>query len=202
MSAADEERLPPGGFSLGHGFPKWFETNGRLATPNEKLQNLIGPACDGFDPRPHPMSHATEADSPVTSFITREETQVHQEGNWCLVGHSDFTLPGIVEVLKYLKKSFEDEAMLDALPPDAAGNSGAWHAWRAYRKTAQVSSVAGNDQRIDRQKCFASVETKNTQSTSGWNWDGVWADRVKKGVEASVSAMALYGNTSGDDNVV
>ena len=34
-----------------------------------------------------------------------------------------------------------------------------------------------------------------------WNWDGVWAERVKKGVSASISEQMLYGGTEGDDTV-
>ena len=41
----------------------------------------------------------------------------------------------ITEVLEYLKCAFDDETTLDTLPLEAAGNSGAWKAWRAYRRS-------------------------------------------------------------------
>ncbi|KAI9691961.1 MAG: hypothetical protein M1820_009669 [Bogoriella megaspora] len=35
---------------------------------------------------------------------------------------------------------------------------------------------------------------------SEWNWEGVWEERVKKGIQSSISDSILYGsNTTGDD---
>ena len=85
--------------------------------------------------------------------------------------------PSIIEVLRYIKRVFEDEAFLDELPLDAAGNPGAWHAWRAHRKKSKYN--------------------ESERPSNGWNWDGVWAERVKKGVSGSLSEAVLFGE--GDD---
>ncbi|KAK4197227.1 hypothetical protein QBC40DRAFT_232582 [Triangularia verruculosa] len=38
------------------------------------------------------------------------------------------------EVLRYIKSTFDDEGVLDEVPLEAAGNPGAWHAWRTHRR--------------------------------------------------------------------
>ncbi|CAI4210674.1 unnamed protein product [Parascedosporium putredinis] len=35
-----------------------------------------------------------------------------------------------------------------------------------------------------------------------WNWDGVWEDRVKKNITASLSEPVLYGGGNGIDDVI
>ena len=40
---------------------------------------------------------------------------------------------GVYEVLRYVRSAFDEEEVLDAMPLEAAGNPGAWHAWRTYR---------------------------------------------------------------------
>ena len=94
----------------------------------------------------------------------------------------------ITEVLEYMKRMFDDETALDALPLEAAGNSGAWKAWRAYRSI----NAAGS-------KLVDSVPSTHRQDE--WSWDGVWEERVRKGIDASIAESTLYGGTSGDDLV-
>ena len=89
---------------------------------------------------------------------------------------------GIGMILLYLKVSFDDEAILDALPLAAAENLGAWHAWQAYRRTS--SDIVGS----------------KDDAHSGWNWDDVWLDRVQKGIDASISDSVLYGKYPGSAN--
>lgn len=35
-----------------------------------------------------------------------------------------------------------------------------------------------------------------------WNWEGVWEERVRRGVEASQSDAVLYGHALGRDDLV
>ena len=36
-----------------------------------------------------------------------------------------------------------------------------------------------------------------------WSWDGVWKERVRKGIDASIAESTLYGNpTSASDDLV
>ena len=95
----------------------------------------------------------------------------------------------IAEVLNYLKHAFDDEIALDALPLEAAGNSGAWKAWRAYRRSNETDS-----------KLVDSVPSLHRQDE--WSWDGVWEERVRKGIDSSIAESTLYGGTGGGDDLV
>ena len=95
----------------------------------------------------------------------------------------------ILDVLQYLKHSFDDESALDTLPLEAAGNSGAWKAWRAYRRTYNpYSSTPALEH-------WAKPQDE-------WSWDGVWEMRVRKGVDASIAESTLYGGVATADDLV
>src|SRR3989337_2223388 len=48
VSATDEERLPPGGFSLRHGFPEWFGRGARRSAERVRTESsLLSPTRDG-----------------------------------------------------------------------------------------------------------------------------------------------------------
>lgn len=91
--------------------------------------------------------------------------------------------------MEYMKRAFDDETALDVLPLEAAGNSGAWKAWRAYRRSNETDS-----------KLVDSVPSLHRQDE--WNWDGVWEERVRKGIDASIAESTLYGGTAGGDDLV
>lgn len=95
----------------------------------------------------------------------------------------------IVEVLQYLKRSFDDEGALDTLPLEAAGNSGAWKAWRAHRRSNNPDAST------------LSLEMQAKQQDE-WSWDGVWEMRVRKGIDASIAESTLYGGVTGGDHLV
>lgn len=95
----------------------------------------------------------------------------------------------MTEVLEYMKRAFDDETALDTLPLEAAGNSGAWKAWRAYRRSNETGS-----------KLVDSVPSLSKQSE--WSWEGVWEDRVRKGIDASIAESTLYGGTGGGDDQI
>ena len=62
----------------------------------------------------------------------------------------------------------DDAEVLDSVPLSAAANPGAWQAWRTYRGNAE-------------------------EAQQGWNWEGVWEERVRKGVEGSLAEPVLFG---------
>lgn len=95
----------------------------------------------------------------------------------------------MAEVLEYMKCTFDDETALDTLPLEAAGNSGAWKAWRAYRRRNERES-----------KLVDSVPNMHKQNE--WNWDGVWEERVRKAIDASIADSTLYGASGGGDDLV
>ena len=99
-------------------------------------------------------------------------------------------LPMMNEVLKYVKRSFSEDDFLDSVPLAVAGNAGAWKAWRAHRASLglELPGLTGSEGSLD--------------DREEWNWDGVWEQRVRKGVESSKSDPVLYGGTTGGDDVV
>ena len=171
VSAAEEELLPPGGLSLRHGFPEWYE---------DSTGNIAGSSDHDWRPADRGMIRVRDASGVQTLQTSRK--------------------PHVVEVLQYLRVVFDTEAVIDAIPLEAAANSGAWHAWRSFRS----KTVSG---RLSPAKPF-SVEPSETSSDrsesprrqpggarqpSEWTWQGVWQDRVRKSIQASNAEPALFG---------
>lgn len=206
VSASDQERLPPGGFSLRHGFPQWFG-RGRRSLVEAKRSSAqqasspdSAPAAVGV---PTPSS-ATSAASGTSLYSLKSNKSI-----------------SVYEILRYIRSAFDEEEVLDSVPLTAAGNPGAWHAWRTHRRAAGKFSDEGastsshqDDQRteekdeVGKTQELENVEkAKSTTSTTArhpgeWNWDGVWEDRVKKGIAASLSEPVLYGETNKSDDLV
>jgi len=166
VSASDQERLPPGGFSLRHGFPQWFST-----------------ARDG-------------AKSPAHAVDKSEIT--------------------IMDILEYLRKAFNDETFLDSIPLEAAANQGAYHAWHTHR-----ARKLGTSRAVSPQSGISSKRSSGIEAISGtlsgekdtsinargrrpgqWNWDGVWEDRIRRGIQSTVSEQALFGSASAADELI
>lgn len=156
VSANDDERLPPGGFSLRYAFPTWFDQ----------------------------VKHRIAWSTYSKDSIAFNET---------LGPNSESRKSCIVDVLEYVKTAFDDASTLDDLPFEAAGNPGAWKAWRAHRKRFSEDEGKISD--------TGSNTSESMGHPSEWNWDGVWQDRVRKGIDASISAPVLYGSSGHDDPV-
>ena len=161
--------------SLRYGFPEWFES-GRADSDNK-------------DP---PSSNAGVAERDAAS---RADTV-----------RSTMQPPLTVEVLQYMRIVFDTEAMLDAVPLEAAANPGAWHAWRSYRARGLAGRASPVAHLPSSPSDTASERSPSPRQQPGgarkpaeWNWQGVWEDRVKKSVQASISEPALF---AGDNNEV
>jgi hypothetical protein len=193
VSATDDERLPPGGFSLRHGFPQWFGRRARNAASSSR-QTSAQQQLAHTPPR-QPMaslgsggtssSKNSAGDSPGFAETHRKEVSTF-------------------EVLHYIRSAFDDEMVLDSIPVEAAGNPGAWHAWRTHRQAsgkvfADTATGASNPSGIT-----AAAPGSNTavRKPGEWDWEGVWEERVKKGVAASLSDPVLYGGVGAADDVV
>lgn len=178
VSATDDERLPPGGFSLRHGFPHWF---GRARRSIVSSREVSGPAVDSTAQAVTPVRSAVENATSGGSGSSPPATGV-----------------SIVTILNYIRSTFSEEAVLDSISLEAAANPGAYHAWRAYRGPAlsaqqslsPVSATSGEGSTLGRNR-----------RPGEWNWDGVWEERVKRAVNASLSESVLYGTSTGDDIV-
>lgn len=193
VSATDDERLPPGGFSLRHGFPEWF---GRVRRSAEaSLSAPTSPIAEHTSIFPSPDPGAA-AGGVGPSYMQTNRPVV-----------------SMYQVLKYIKSAFDKPDVLDSVPLDAAGNPGAWHAWRTHRRKQQAKQAEGDN----KQGSDGTPATPSPKKPSGdkrpvsqtvprkpgeWNWDGVWEDRVKKGVAASLSEPVLYGGTTINDELV
>lgn len=112
------------------------------------------------------------------------------------------------EVLRYIRSAFDDEDVLDSVPLEAAGNPGAWHAWRSHRKLTAGTTLPGQDESVGvgsaggAQTEMAPATPLTTRRPGEWNWEGVWEERVKKGIAASLSEGVLFGNAGTADEVV
>ncbi|TQV98743.1 hypothetical protein V2A60_007551 [Cordyceps javanica] len=196
VSATDDERLPPGGFSLRHGFPEWF---GRVRRSAEaSLSTPTSPVAEqslSFTNSPDPT---TSAGAPPPSHAQISSSV------------------SMYQVLRYIKSAFDKPEVLDSVPLDAAGNPGAWHAWRTHRRKQQTKQAEGGGDGAapvtpSPKKAAAAAASGEKKPVVGqsaprkpgeWNWDGVWEDRVKKGVAASLSEPVLYGGTTLNDELI
>ena len=195
VSARDEERLPPGGFSLKHYFPTWFHLAKQNAT-------LAGSSSGSYQTPSSQHKITAEALSSTVS-VSSAPLQVPLPPTWLIPGRS-----GIAEVLTYVKKAFDDETTLDNLPFEYAGNPGAWNAWRAHRRKALEKEESRAPRPADSQRLRDSdkgqggdVQSKSIRQPDEWNWDGVWQERVQKGIDASISDPVLYGSNGSDEPV-
>ncbi|KAG9852525.1 hypothetical protein KCU98_g3459, partial [Aureobasidium melanogenum] len=166
VHATDDERLPPGGFSLRHGFPQWF---GRK--------------------KPKPTSQVG---------LGEETASVSERSQ------SSYGPLAIVQILFYMRSAFDTAEVLDKVPLEAAGNPGAWHAWQTHR--ARVIGTAPRSATPEDGKTPASPTSRQqpggARRPGQWNWEGVWEERVKKGVQASVSQQTLFGTAGSNDDLI
>lgn len=198
VSATDEERLPPGGFSLRHGFPSWFGRASKRRTASQHTSTLQTPprssrATGGGGGRD---SNSSTPNSKIAASEGSPSSAGRGGGTGGTAATSDSTGSksfldvhkrdvSTFEVLSYIRSTFDDETVLDSVPLEAAGNPGAWHAWRTNRG---YNNLPEGD--------------PSARKPGEWNWEGVWEQRVKKGIEASLSEPVLYGGVGGVDDTV
>lgn len=201
VSATDDERLPPGGFSLRHGFPHWFGRAKRSelasgpssrnvswkSTGTETEQNTKPTAPSTEDDVSSDAPEVTETEEVVNSTENPRIAQIPSE---CQFAETRKVVP-VAELLDYIRSTFDDESVLDSLPVEVAGNPGAWHAWKAHRRGADTSRSwkKGSPQ---------------ARQPGDWHWDGIWARRVHDEIEASHSDPMLFGGATrgGGDEMV
>ncbi|KAI0888937.1 UBC-like protein [Annulohypoxylon maeteangense] len=193
VSATDAERLPPGGFSLRHGFPGWFRRSSRSQNVSSGRQS--SGQQDGIQtPHRPPPPSMSSAGTPGSkgSAVGASPGFAETKGNEI----------STYEVLRYIRSTFNDDDVLDSVPIEAAGNPGAWRAWRQYRIdngkvfSETTSSAGATDTNPE-------VKTPDPARKPGeWNWEGVWEERVKKAVTASLSEPVLYGGVGAADDVI
>lgn len=209
-SATDEERLPPGGFSLRHEFPHWF----RRAKTSDTCSTTSSRKVSGSQDGPTKLALGANGPSISVSPASGKLAQIFQSPRsesaapmQVFRSRNSYSAPSILEVLYYVKRAFDDHTTLDQLPLEAAGNLGAWKAWRAHRGStpqnmmpeSKIVSIADND---SRKQTFLEPLSNYTKQQDDWSWEGVWEKRVREGIEASISDVALYGSSAGIDDIV
>lgn len=199
VSATDEERLPPGGFSLRHGFPAWFGRASKRHTARQhasmlqtppRSSRVIGGGGGGGDSNSSTPNSKIAASDGSPSPVGRDQSTGGTAGSAGSTGSKSFLdvhkrEVSTFEVLSYIRSTFDDETVLDSVPLEAAGNPGAWHAWRTNRGD---NSLPEGD--------------PSARKPGEWNWEGVWEGRVEKGIAVSLSEPVLYGGVGGVDDTV
>ncbi|KAG9242551.1 small conjugating protein ligase-like protein [Calycina marina] len=203
--------LPPGGFSLRHGFPLWFgRSHAKLPTSEP------GTASQDCSSTPRQTSTSANNCNSMNSSAKALSTGSSAGHLSAKASH-----PTIYEVLRYIRSAFDDETVLDLTPLEAAANPGAWHAWRSYRIKAgvilppeimdiksdhDVVSDGGNETNSSQgvlvgYQALAGGTSASTQARrpGEWNWEGVWEVRAKRGIDGSIAESALFGKEAGDD---
>ncbi|KAI0132521.1 ubiquitin-conjugating enzyme/RWD-like protein [Xylariales sp. AK1849] len=192
VSATDAERLPPGGFSLRHGFPTWF---GRQTRNRAESRQTSAQQQSTQTPPRQPAASLSSGGTPSSKNSAAGDSP----------GFADTKGKDIstYEVLRYVRSTFDDENVLDSLPLEAAGNPGAWHAWRTHRQAGgKVLLDANNSNAMATTSESAPAPKGAVRKPGEWNWEGVWEERVKKGVAASLSEPVLYGGVGAGDDVI
>ncbi|KAK2786012.1 hypothetical protein FQN52_008008 [Onygenales sp. PD_12] len=211
VSATDEERLPPGGFSLRHGFPHWFG-RARRSTANSAAssRNVSGADTNEPDGRINEDQEETTPKTPVSKAVG---SSVSEQSFKNLVSspparaspvplgkpyasQARVEVP-VLKVLNYIRSTFDDESVLDSITLEAAGNPGAWHAWRSHRRLGNKDGGDGLDNQVKR-------GSPQARRPGEWNWEGVWAKRVQTGIETSYLESVLFGSNSrgGSDDMI
>ena len=225
VSATDAERLPPGGFSLRDGFPDWFGRGARRSAERRRSGSSQTPSRGGTATNTNAVeSPASETGSSVSPTPGRRTGESYSGGADITAGVTERV--STCDVLRYVRSAFDDAEVLDVVPLEAAGNPGAWHAWRAHRiKTGAICPAPPAAEPRDRSPWHDGLsDDEESSGSSGveghqrlpggtkgaslaarrpgeWSWEGVWEVRVKKGVEASLADAVLFGNSAGDDPI-
>ncbi|KAL8841886.1 MAG: hypothetical protein Q9170_000759 [Blastenia crenularia] len=186
VSSIDEERLPPGGFGLRDAFPHWFAGSEHAAPSSVSSSINVNTSVNNDDD------------------LKNEETTSPKPETWPSPGRQE---PGalIIKVLGYVKSAFDEDRVLDELPLHCAADSGAWKAWQAHRRETleyDESRTTFSD-RLRSTKAPSAIEKPQLRARhpDEWSWEGVWKERVRRGIEASTSEPALFGAGGGDEIV-
>ncbi|KAJ5642187.1 hypothetical protein N7490_006187 [Penicillium lividum] len=199
VSATDDERLPPGGFSLRHGFPHWFgraKRSGLVSgTSSRNVSGKNGVIVKEERAKPISPSAEDDATSDAPGPVETEEVadiespRIAQIPSDAQFAEARNVVP-VAELLDYIRSTFDNESVLDSLPVEVAGNPGAWHAWKAHRRGGDSGDwKKGSPQ---------------ARQPGDWHWDGIWAKRVQVEIEASHSDPMLFGGAArgGGDEMI
>jgi hypothetical protein len=179
VSATDEERLPPGGYSLRHGFSHWFGRARRTPGSRNVSESSAG-------------SHTQSTVSDVARSVSGSSRTV--------LGDVSSRRVLVADILKYMQSAFSEESVLDAIPLEAAANPGAYHAWRAHRGQDIPTEASATQTSSDTNTNLEPEPVSRKRMPGYWNWEGVWEDRVRKAIKASLSDPVLFSGGADEIN--
>ncbi|TKA70983.1 hypothetical protein B0A55_08033 [Friedmanniomyces simplex] len=162
MSSADEDRLPPGGLTLRHGFPEWHDER---VTPRDRTTSL-GPATGGGQSADGEDGAETSANPPFSHIIQ------------------------VLQYLRIIFDSAEllDSVPFEYAANTSAWH--AWRSYRAnMAPVARSPPEAGEASSTITSR---QPQPGGARQPGQWNWQGVWQDRVRKSIQASKSDHALF----------
>ncbi|KAK0257570.1 hypothetical protein LTR12_009106 [Friedmanniomyces endolithicus] len=162
MSSADEDRLPPGGLTLRHGFPEWHDersiSQGRTAPVVPEM---------GDAQRSSAEDDARKAASPIQPHIVQ-----------------------VLQYMRVIFDSAEllDSMPLEHAANTSAWH--AWRSYRA--STAPATHLPPDPGEGSGNAAPKQHQPGGARQPGQWNWQGVWQDRVRKSVSASKADQALF----------
>jgi hypothetical protein len=183
VSASDEQRLAPGGFSLRHAFPHWFGRARRTGVGSAPSSRSVSLNADLG-------TTAVQEESAQDASTESEQRDDNEEGEPTPAPTAEpvpkirTSIP-VLEILDYIRTSFDDETVLDSVPLEAAGNPSAWHAWKAHRKDTDTAPASDSKR-----------DNPQARAPGDWNWDGIWIRRVQYEIEGSRSDATLFGSAA------
>ncbi|KAI9893957.1 MAG: hypothetical protein M1814_005510 [Vezdaea aestivalis] len=186
-STADEERLPPGGFGLRHGFPKWYQPTVRpfsLATPPRQARNVS-------------LDSGTVTSRSSISGLSTSPGPSRRTVSW--------TPPQVSQILAYIRSCFDEESVLDSIPFECAANTSAWEArryWRRHNGPKPLSDDDLSDEEEDERKAQQEGLKSHAKTPGNWDWEGVWEARTKAGINGSLAEPVLFGNAIGGEDII
>ncbi|TFB03771.1 hypothetical protein CCMA1212_004605 [Trichoderma ghanense] len=213
-STTERPKLPPGGFSLEHGFPEWFGGSRRRASGSRQGSRERRGVSPSAASSKSAKSGSGKSPAVPPKDVPPKEVPPYMQ--------TDRKTISTYSLLKYIRSTFDKAEVLDAVPLAAAGNPGAWHAWRTHRRKEGkvfdekksnrlsrlsiidgLSKPASSEQGDAAASDAKSIGSQSTTREPGdWNWDGVWEDRVKKGVASTLTESVLYGASGISDDMI
>lgn len=174
MSAADRDRLPPGGLSLRHAFPEWFEAaEGSESNKDEKLADI------------GPEKHSTGS-IPEQRGSTRQPPLTVE----------------ILQYIRIVfdTEAMLDSVQLEAAANTGAWH--AWRSYRSKmlggRDSPATSLPSNTSDTMSERSTSPRQQPGGARRPAEWNWQGVWEDRVKKSIQTSMSEHMLFAGDSND----
>jgi hypothetical protein len=180
VSASDDERLPPGGFSLRHGFPQWFRRPRDQGTGSRTASGSTAPSTDMTPQRSSSIPVVT-----VYQLLNYLQTAFSEESFLNSVPLEAAANPGAYHAW-HTYQSLRSNASSENLQPSSPNSR---------RSSGHGKPIASSASPSD-------LSSSRPRKPGEWNWDGVWEERVKRAVQSSLSEPVLYGVAMSGDDIV